>query len=208
MTKRAKKVGSRSPWGKIDHVETIAPGIQFCGTPSHGGYFLSDERNAQVHPAWRSKWASSPSLDNWYEEDCRWAIVAFHFPEFFTGAQYEASVATLKNWHPDEWEQVTGEKVKPEESHKVRERIFAAENKGKLFAIAAWGDWSRNVPKGMVGVCVTVDGERCRNHLPESPRYLLVPAELYNIPGTFVTVPGQFQEVPADPARDGCPFGV
>ena len=31
-----------SPWGRPDHVETIAPGLSFVSTPSHGGYFVAD----------------------------------------------------------------------------------------------------------------------------------------------------------------------
>lgn len=49
----SKGVGGSSPWGKIDHVDNEHPGIQFCQTPSHGGYYLSRETNEKVHPAWR-----------------------------------------------------------------------------------------------------------------------------------------------------------
>src|SRR3990167_6057716 len=37
-----------TPWGIADHRERIADGIDFYSTPSHGGYFLSPERNALV----------------------------------------------------------------------------------------------------------------------------------------------------------------
>ena len=51
-----------TPWGKADHEKVHAEGIVFHGTPSHGGFKLSAERLARMHPALRE-------TDGWFEED-------------------------------------------------------------------------------------------------------------------------------------------
>lgn len=43
--------GGRSPWGQIDHVEILAPGIAMVGTPSHGGIWLAPERRKDMPSA-------------------------------------------------------------------------------------------------------------------------------------------------------------
>ena len=59
-----------TPWGHSDGKEKLAEGIISYSTPSHGGIWLSVERQAQL-PA---------GLDNflhnltWWEEDCDWVV--------------------------------------------------------------------------------------------------------------------------------------
>jgi hypothetical protein len=72
MTITTVRPGSGTPWGTADFVEVLAPGITSVSTPSHGGIHLSPERNAQVHPVWRSD-------NGWYEEDCEANIVLITF---------------------------------------------------------------------------------------------------------------------------------
>jgi len=83
------------------------------GTPSHGGAHVSPTLNALIHDAWRRE-------DGWYEEDCDWAIVAFHFPKAFL-KDYQQAIETLRNWHPIAYMKVTGTELKPEESYMLRE---------------------------------------------------------------------------------------
>jgi len=64
--------GSTTPWGRAQHVENLAPGVAFASTAGHGGYKLSQQRNKQVHPAWRRR-------GGWYEEDCERYIVEHTF---------------------------------------------------------------------------------------------------------------------------------
>ncbi len=55
-------------WGKPDTAVQILPGIWEVTTPSHGGFVLSDERQAAMPDELR--------LDGvFYEEDCDWARV-------------------------------------------------------------------------------------------------------------------------------------
>jgi len=67
-----------TPWGFSDHAEEIAPGIVSYSTPGHGGYHLSEEREAQMHPALRKTEATYCPL-GWYEEDCEAALVGLAF---------------------------------------------------------------------------------------------------------------------------------
>jgi len=64
-------------WGRSQDAKLYAEGIVFHATSSHGGFLLSPERNAQVHPMLRDSAGC-------YEEDCHWSAVALTFPHLFT----------------------------------------------------------------------------------------------------------------------------
>lgn len=111
-------VGGNSPWGQIDEIDPVADGITRVYTSSHGGYKLDAERNSQVHPAWRQR-------SGWYEEDCEQHIVAYTFGDEMglSDEHQENAVEGVKNWYPDEYTEVTGQQVSPEESSALRRRI-------------------------------------------------------------------------------------
>ena len=124
------RVGSRSPWGVIDDVTPVAVGIDQVGTPGHGGVQHSTERNRAVDEAWRRP-------GGWYEEDCEWAIVAMAFPDAFPPAYRRDAVSTARNYFPDEYEAVTGETIRPGESHARDEATFFAEHANDWVTTAA-----------------------------------------------------------------------
>lgn len=64
---RSVRIGDNSPWGKIDLVQDVAPGVQFVSTPSHGGVHLDKCRRQMMPKGWH---------DEWWEEDCC-AVVPF-----------------------------------------------------------------------------------------------------------------------------------
>ena len=68
------RVGSFTPWGSADFVESLAPGITSVATSSHGGIHLDPMRNAMVALVWRNP-------NGWYEEDCEASIVLVTFPD-------------------------------------------------------------------------------------------------------------------------------
>lgn len=136
-------IPKRSPWGAVDSYDVIAPGIVSVSTPSHGGIKLDRARNAQVHPAFQN-------TDGWYEEDCEADIVVFTFPYQFinyarsqgrdtTPYEYEAVAESLRQWFPDEWETMTGEKVTAEQSTIVAKREFLAAHVDDWIGVAALG---------------------------------------------------------------------
>jgi hypothetical protein len=71
-----------TPWGEADYYAAIAEGIAFYGTPSHGGFCLSEERLQQM-PAYLRD-ARTRNTGPWFEEDCEAALVVLAFPEEFT----------------------------------------------------------------------------------------------------------------------------
>lgn len=65
--------GSRSPWGRLQGHDPMAPGIDMTWTSGHGGILLSPERADEIDPAWRED-------TSWYEQDCAWtkAVITHH----------------------------------------------------------------------------------------------------------------------------------
>lgn len=86
----------QTPWGLSDSAgETVAEGIVFYSTPSHGGYHLSPERMAEfrnVFPKFTT-YAGGP----WFEEDCDHNAVALAFPQFFRTDQVVDAVRFAKD---------------------------------------------------------------------------------------------------------------
>lgn len=101
--------GSRSPWGTVDNVDLVAPGITFASTPGHGGLKLSKERNRAIPAPLRNS-------DGWYEEDCDFQIVVMSFPDAFPQLNPEEAERSVKTWSPDRWEKATGRTLAPGES--------------------------------------------------------------------------------------------
>ncbi len=94
-----------SPWGPIETLRFIAPGIYTVSTPSHGGIHLSPTLNADMPDDMRS-------ANGWYEEDCKWSLVALKYPAPFqaqTGVDprqpsktaYEFALECARHWYPD-----------------------------------------------------------------------------------------------------------
>lgn len=114
-----------TPWGFADRKDEVAPGIVFYSTPSHGGFWLSDERMAEM-PEYMAGETFGENGPHWYEEDCDWALVAVVFnaqyPEAFSGGQYHDAFHTLKNWKPEVFERFFGVKLEVSESYMLRER--------------------------------------------------------------------------------------
>ena len=90
-----------SPWGKVQHQRSIAPGIEMVSTSSHGGCYVSNERLAELPAAVRFAERFNPP-GNWYEEDCEVAIVIAAFPDAAAGfgADRAAAIRCLKNYYP------------------------------------------------------------------------------------------------------------
>jgi hypothetical protein len=183
-----------TPWGALETREVIAPGIVGCSTSSHGGFWLSAERKAEMPPSLRSigTWAGG----NWYEEDSDWAIVVLSFPQFFKAKEIEAAHSTVRNAHPEEYGKFRGSPVLPEESHTSRKRLFDSKHANDYQVVAAWGDWKLGVPQGFVG-CGAIRGGR-DGKTPEDVKWFLVPAAEYQARGefSFVIDLHRHQEVP------------
>lgn len=73
-----------TPWGRA-HTYTIAPGIISCSTPSHGGFYVSEERFNAMPPEYQALAFPGRSRNNgaWFEEDSAWVAVVLSFPDEF-----------------------------------------------------------------------------------------------------------------------------
>jgi hypothetical protein len=118
---QAPKVGSRCPFGKIDSVTNVAPGIWQVSTPSHGGYKVSSEYRKNMPSPWNTKL--------WFEEDCEWAIIVAFNPNLAT--IIGDPKRTLENYYPAIFEAVYSVPAKLENSFALRQENEANLRKNK-----------------------------------------------------------------------------
>ena len=142
-----------TPWGVPDRADQVLPGIWRVSTPSHGGYVLSDSRQAAIAEALRR-------ADPFYEEDVDYALVLYGFASEFRrlpvpgiALQVENACRSVRCWHPDRWTALTGEEVTVDENHVVRRRAAYTAIIGQYESVSASGSWADWVPDGKVG-CV------------------------------------------------------
>jgi hypothetical protein len=150
-------------WGAPDTTDERLPGVWHVTTPSHGGFVLSDERQAAMPDSLRFK-------DLYYEEDVNWSLVVLAFEDELrqTGDplfDLELSLAhqTARNWLPDAYGAFTGQVIEPRDSYVLKRQRAYETAIGKLVVVSAFGDWADWVPAGKVGLI----GQRLQsvNHL-------------------------------------------
>ena len=178
-----------TPWGRADFMQEDAPGIWFVSTPSHGGFWLSTERRAQM-PAYMRK--------TWYEEDCEWSMVAAVFgDELRACSKFNPSEESVRDnfrgWHPDEYERFYGVTLADGESYIKDERIFREKHKQDWVVISA----SQN-PDKTITVFAAKGGRNSQGNWDKATeKQFLVPAEEYRArsPHGFVIDPARHSEV-------------
>lgn len=171
---------ANTPWGGAQSATVYAEGIVEYSTASHGGFHLTPERNAAVHPTLRSE-------GGWYEEDCRWAAVAITFPDLFTAFERGCAETTLKDWLPDAWEAIFDAVLGPGDSYQKDRRAFAAAHEDDWVVISA----IRSADHAPLIEVVATRGGR-RDPRAEERRFL-VPSIEYEVERLFGFV--------VDPAR-------
>lgn len=155
-------------WGTPDTSDERVPGIWHVTTPSHGGFVLSDERQAAMPACLRRG-------DPFYEEDVDWSLVVLAFADELRdagdrlfGLEFDLARQTARNWRPDRYASFTGERLEAHDSYVLRRQQAHADRIGEVVVVSASGDWADWVPTGKVGVV----GQRLAgvNHLGQ-PRY-------------------------------------
>lgn len=98
MTAPAEPVtGAPTPWGAAQHTSTLAPGIVVVSTSSHGGIWLSPERQGRIPEG-----VQPINGRAWYEEDCEWALVFAVFDDVKERAGHLGNaIRTLATWNKD-----------------------------------------------------------------------------------------------------------
>lgn len=139
--------GSSSPWGPIQHVTHHGEGIAQVDTDGHGGVKLSAARNRAIPAAMRSR-------SGWYEEDCEAAVPMWHYPDEFADERRNAerirqfAESSLRDWHPDDYEALTGREATEENSrtraHRARERSVQQHRKAHSDEFVTLGAGSDN----------------------------------------------------------------
>jgi hypothetical protein len=166
-----------TPWGKSDSKITLAPGVSFVTTPSHGGFAVTP--TAALHYLSTAAVARAAKYSNYYffEEDCDALIVLFELPQAlrikYPGVPTKDSlVKSLSIWHADYLIEVgttpDAEGLKWFNENRQQDRMRFNENrqqdrmradKSPDLIVSASGDWKQGVPKDMVEV-TTADGAR------------------------------------------------
>ena len=139
-------------WDTPDTAIQRLPGVWFVTTPSHGGFVLSDERQAAMPDALR--------LDSiYYEEDVNWSLVVVGFETEFAALKdplfdIERDLAhqTARHWRPMQHSAFTGEVISPSDSYVLKKVTLYEAAIGEIGVRSASGDWADWVPKGKVGV--------------------------------------------------------
>lgn len=177
-----------SPWGSCQTAEEHAPGIWHVTTPSHGGYILTPERNAELPEAARDDAAV-------YEEDVDWAIIGWFFRaqlrEHDPNFPVERAREILLNWHPDIYECLTGDVPSPEHSFILKRRRQITEAIGKEVVTSACRPRHADIPADQVIVTTRRITGLGRDDLPEFDpgftREWLVSADDYAQRGALFT---------------------
>ena len=139
-------------WDAPQTAEQRLPGVWSVTTASHGGFVLSDERQAAMPEAL--------GVDgNSYEEDVNWSLVILGFEAEFKAAsdplfdiERDLAHQTARHWLPHRYSAFTGQVLEPSESHVVKKIALYEAAIGEIGVRAAWGDWADWVPSGKVGV--------------------------------------------------------
>jgi len=142
-----------SPWGTPQTAGEELPGVWHVTTAGHGGYILTDIRNAQIPERARRD-------DCCYEEDCDWATIAWAFRDEFiaTDPAYpvERAKQILLDWLPEAYEAVTGEAPDPANSYALRRKKAIADAIGTSVIRSAISGQSRGLAKGEIIVTAAV----------------------------------------------------
>lgn len=162
-----------TPWGAHDSCTETSDGLFQVSTPSHGGYWVRHDLLMQMPPTLRKI-----GEGQWFEEDCAWAAVVFHFHDRFSSDQVKTARDCLIDWFPHQYMQVTETTIPTKQSYVLRQEEFKRVNAQRYVVTAAWGDWHPKVPKGMVGVVAKLGEDRSS----KDERWVLVPSEQYKIP--------------------------
>lgn len=161
LARRPARIHCTTPWGPSQGATIYAEGVVFHTTAGHGGFKLSAERNARVHPMLCRD-------SGFYEEDAEWAIVALTFPDLFTVFERRCADKTIRDCCADAWEAVFGRVLVPGESMEKDRRAFEQQHADEWVVISALR--SDHHP-GMTEVIATRGGRR--DHGVEERRFLV-----------------------------------
>ena len=102
----------KSPWGEVQHCDTLCPGVFMVSTAGHGGTMVSKEVTAMLSPAAR-KCGERKNGYLCFEEDCQESVVLrelldkklWSIPDRIKDkAAFEENInKSLREYNPDYW---------------------------------------------------------------------------------------------------------
>ena len=97
--------GMETPWGPAQSVTPVLAGIWCVDTASHGGFYLSPERQDRMHLLLRTTHPLHPFPNQWYEEDLDYLRVVLNFEDEFRASglhiDVDAAAQSFQGWHPE-----------------------------------------------------------------------------------------------------------
>ena len=94
------KEGQSTPWGAVQTVREVIPGMHVVTTAGHGGVHLVSELADKI-PAGLADDSFLKSR-TWFEEDCDWCIPFVVFEKVIAKNGDEHSKKVIKNkWHTE-----------------------------------------------------------------------------------------------------------
>jgi hypothetical protein len=93
-------------WGEADGAVVLARGIIDYSTPSHGGIWLSADRQREIAEVGAKTFRGGLE---WWEEDCDWSVPYWFFRDAIrahgTAERFEENLvqaqATIRRYHPE-----------------------------------------------------------------------------------------------------------
>jgi hypothetical protein len=164
-----------TPWGKSDSKITLARGISFLTTPSHGGFAVTVKTAEKLLTPEAIARGERRGAYLFYEEDCLASIIFFELRTLCVQRlgnvpSNEFVLDSLSHWNSEYLLAVgvtpTAAGLKFFNESRLQDRMRA--DKSPDLIVSASGDWKQGVPKGTVEV-TTADDSRW-----------LIPAEDYD----------------------------
>jgi hypothetical protein len=205
-----------TPWGHKQEDWEDGAGFWWVSTSGHGGIYLKPEQSGAIPE--NLKHYSADDEGKWWEEDCAWALpVVCLFSKRPEGSlsdeeEYllERAHPIARDYYPDEWENLTGRKIEPGESHRRDADNALIALRDNLLVSSVWRSSRFNpwIPEGMV--CVSAypgkaflgagdfpGVRRDPDQAGDEARYFLVPEKEYKDDARdfFVVDPARHQEV-------------
>ena len=128
-----------SPWGEIQALETLYPGIHLITTPGHGGIMAEWPAYLELSVAAR-KCGFRENGCVWFEEDCCEQVVLrelldrgmWTLPDRISDpAKFEEGInRIIQQYHPDYWSEREAGRTVPQ-TRKVREKNNLSIRKGE-----------------------------------------------------------------------------
>ena len=112
-----------SPWGEIQALETLHPGIHLITTPGHGGIMAEWPAYLELSVAAR-KCGFRENGCLWFEEDCCEQVVLRELLD------EEGINRIIQQYHPDYWSEREAGRTVPQ-TRKVREKNNLSIRKGE-----------------------------------------------------------------------------